>query len=402
MSSQPMSPVDFLLMAPLREEREALLTHLSAVQRVPPDERDIRVYYQAEVAPEFSGGASGAYRIVVASPLGIGRVEAATATADAIRRWQPRYVLLIGIAGGNPAEVALGDVLIADQFVDYEQQKLSDAGARVRYQTYRADPRLYGAAQNLGQWESAVKVTRPQKRLPRCHFGVVISGDKVLAAKDALAPYRSDWPKLIGVEMEAAGAAAAAWEAPSRPGVLMVRGVSDFADANKGSARVEKWRPYACDVAAAYAVALLRGGPVPLSPPVPVSTVPDGGAHVQRTGQIVGVGSIRGVGHYVSVTINQAPSSSLSSNSMPATTAPPTRASLRKLLLEVLRGDAELEAFCIDYFPDTKQLFSSGMSTEQKRNLLLERHETEEIWRSLQEARPTECTKYGFLLRRAT
>lgn len=43
----------------------------------------------------------------------------------------------------------------------------------------------------------------------------------------------------------------------------MVRGVSDLADARKGSARVEEWRPYACDVAASFAVALLKDGPVP-------------------------------------------------------------------------------------------------------------------------------------------
>lgn len=91
----------------------------------------------------------------------------------------------------------------------------------------------------------------------------MITGDKVQAATDALKPYRSDWPKLIGVEMEASGVAAAAWQAPSKPGILMVRGVSDLADAKKGSARVKRWRPYACDVAAAYAMALLRSGPVP-------------------------------------------------------------------------------------------------------------------------------------------
>ena len=44
----------------------------------------------------------------------------------------------------------------------------------------------------------------------------------------------------------------------------MVRGVSDLADAAKDSDAVDRWRAYACEVAAAYAIGLLRSGPIPL------------------------------------------------------------------------------------------------------------------------------------------
>jgi hypothetical protein len=44
----------------------------------------------------------------------------------------------------------------------------------------------------------------------------------------------------------------------------MVRGVSDLADAAKDSDVVDRWRAYACEVAAAYAIGLLRSGPIPL------------------------------------------------------------------------------------------------------------------------------------------
>ena len=40
-------------------------------------------------------------------------------------------------------------------------------------------------------------------------------------------------PSLIGVEMEAGGVASAAFQAASRPGFFMVRGVSDVADPDK-------------------------------------------------------------------------------------------------------------------------------------------------------------------------
>jgi len=416
MSTATTLPVDFLILAPLKEEREAVLAHLGIAQRLPPDEQDVRVYYQAEVATQLAGGTAGSYRVVVTSPLGMGRVEAATATVDAIRRFQPRYVLLVGIAGGDPEEVGLGDVLIAEQFVDYELQKLTDDGAKVRYQTFRADPRLYGATQHVSGWETGVRAKRPTEGAPSVHTGVVISGDKVQARADALAPYKADWPKLIGVEMEAAGVGAAAWEAVSKPGVLMVRGVSDLADAKKGSARVKQWRPYACDVAAAFAISLLRDGPVPLRAsgsatvtPQPVAPSPATaqpatapGTQIQGTGNLVGIGAIGGSGHHIHVTVNQGSSAAGQvPEPAPVRTTPgpwPTVASLRKVLQQVLRIDSDLDAFCLDYFPQVKRLFSAGMDTERKRSLLLENEDAAHIWKCLQTAEPAACRKYAHLI----
>jgi nucleoside phosphorylase len=87
----------------------------------------------------------------------------------------------------------------------------------------------------------------------------------VIAFGKVLAKYRDVWPALLGVEMEAAGAATAAFQAADPPGFFMIRGVSDLANAKKGTRNVDKWRPYACDVAAAYTIGLLKSGPVPLA-----------------------------------------------------------------------------------------------------------------------------------------
>jgi nucleoside phosphorylase len=36
------------------------------------------------------------------------------ATTRVIQRWQPEHVLMVGIAGGVPGKVALGDVVVAE------------------------------------------------------------------------------------------------------------------------------------------------------------------------------------------------------------------------------------------------------------------------------------------------
>lgn len=46
-------------------------------------------------------------------------------------------------------------------------------------------------------------------------------------------------------------------------------------------------------------------------------------------------------------------------------------AHLRNLLRQALPGDSDLEAFCIDYFPDVYRRFSLGMDRQAKLSLLL-------------------------------
>jgi nucleoside phosphorylase len=258
--------VDVVLITPLEEERDAVLAQLDGHRQLPPTADDIRVYYAAELPVTFPDGATATYRVVVMPLLNMGRVEAANATGDAIRRWRPRYVWLVGIAGGlAKAGVALGDVLIADQIADYELQKLTPEATSIRWQVHRVDPRLLGAARNLrgDSWLKLVTGARPDAGAPRRHIGAICTGDKVIA-NGLFDDYRDMWAKLVGVEMEAGGAASAAFQAANNPGFFMVRGVSDLADAAKDSDAVDRWRAYACEVAAAYAIGLLRSGPIPL------------------------------------------------------------------------------------------------------------------------------------------
>jgi nucleoside phosphorylase len=260
-------PVDFVIVTALDEEREALLRCLPKPFLIPPSHADIRTYFGCEIAAQMSDRSTVTYKVVTLSLPNKGRVEAATATSHAIARWSPRYVLLVGIAGGVSAwGVKLGDILISDQVVDYELQKLTQNGPEVRWQVHRTDPRLLDFARAFTQrdWGDGVAAGRPKEGQPKVHFGPIATGDKVIAS-DLLQQYRKSdvWPTLIGVEMEAGGAAAAAFQAAEQPGFFMVRGVSDLADGNKDKRSTAAWRQYACLAPAAFTVALLGAAPVP-------------------------------------------------------------------------------------------------------------------------------------------
>jgi nucleoside phosphorylase len=155
--------------------------------------------------------------------------------------------------------------LISDQVIDYETQKITEAGPEIRWTIRLADPRLLGAARNLPMTKvlSRVVAPRPIAGQPSRHVGPIATGDKIIAATELLHQHGQVWTKLLGVEMEAGGVAPAAHESPVKPGFFMVRAVSDLADELKNSPTTALWRPYACDLSAAFAMSLLESGPVP-------------------------------------------------------------------------------------------------------------------------------------------
>lgn len=266
-SSTTVQAVDFLLFAPLEEERDAVLSKLPGHRQLDGDGKDVHVYFEAEI--ETRRADKAVYRIVVVSPTGMGPVQAAiTATAIAAR-WQPQHVIVVGIAGGLKDEVSLGDVMVARSVADYSVGKVHEDGSREeRWEQYPADAVLLQQVNAFRDgWSDLVTESRPTgKDQPRRHVGVIATGGDVIASKEVITAYRKDMPKLIGVEMEGGGVAAALHSAMNRPRFLMVRGVSDLADGKGNAAMKKRWRAYARDVAAAYVIGLLRKGPVPSLP----------------------------------------------------------------------------------------------------------------------------------------
>ena len=60
-------------------------------------------------------------------------------------------------------------------------------------------------------------------------------------------------------------------------------------------------------------------------------------------------------------------------------------AGLRKLLQSVLVVPADLDSFCLDYFPDVYRRFGTSLDRDHKLNLLLVLHDAAEIEGCLRE-----------------
>jgi nucleoside phosphorylase len=222
-----------------------------------------------------SAGAS--YNVVLALARGAGTTNGALATYKTIERWKPRYVFLVGIAGGFDRDgLDKGDIILSDVIYGYEYGKLREQFEPRHDFTYRCDTSLITGARAFAinkEWADKINETRPDgiKRIPKLLFGPIASGDKVVDNLDQefFAAVIKTWPKLLAVEMEGAGAAEAIELAKSGGDMvnfLMIRGISDMppsrseVKADTQTIERDKWKKYAAEVAATFAISYIKNG----------------------------------------------------------------------------------------------------------------------------------------------
>ncbi len=253
--------VDFAIIVALSKELDALKRHFPELNRVSAAPGSSRSYYKGSIATALGGS----YRLVATLLPSIGNLEAAHATADLIRDWSPRFVLVNGIAGGlSRVNQDLGDIVVSDSIVYYELGKVRAGGVDRRNRQFPSDRTLLGAMLNLtdSEWRRRLP-PRPDGReptddLPRIHVGPIASGEKVIAAVEEADRLRVGQSNLIAVEMESAGVASAAFSALKKVGFLTLRAICDFADAKKDNS----WQEYAAGAAASCLRAFLETRPV--------------------------------------------------------------------------------------------------------------------------------------------
>lgn len=248
--------VDFGILTFVAVEREAIcrIFGLGDQQR---EFVGSRVYWRGRVEGLRGGGA---YEIVVAQSSDMASVDAVLLTNDLIRDWGPQKILAVGIAGAVDESVQLGDVVIGSWVYYYERGKLTDQGQRAEPYMYRADATLWNRVQAVAAWTESIPVDRPDEleQRPERHYGVIGSGEKVIASEAAREAIRAGQRKILAIEMEGYGVSVAAWGGAEQVGCLVIKAISDRADVAKD----DRWQGYAATVAAMFARHFLRDRPI--------------------------------------------------------------------------------------------------------------------------------------------
>jgi nucleoside phosphorylase len=88
----------------------------------------------------------------------------------------------------------------------------------------------------------------------KVRFGIVLSGDKVIASDEVAASLLKAEPTAVAVEMEGAGVAAAVQDTLTQNEFMMIRGIVDLANETKRE-QAAAWIDATCDAVAAFTLA---------------------------------------------------------------------------------------------------------------------------------------------------
>ncbi len=195
----------------------AMREELDAVLRLMPDERREVVGGR----DYWRGHLHGQEVIAVLSR--IGKVAAATTATALIERFGVRSLVFSRVAGGLGPGVQVGDVVVADAFVQHDM----DASPLFP----RHEVPLYGRsrfATDAGLTARLAKAARAALPGAGFHQGLVVSGDRFVATTAEARALQAELPEALAVEME--GAAIAQVCHDYGVAYAAVRTVSDRAD----------------------------------------------------------------------------------------------------------------------------------------------------------------------------
>jgi len=248
--------VDFVILTAIELERQAVCR---AFQMGDGDRsyKGIRTYWRKQLAVDNNQY----YEIAVTQLPDAAAVDAALAVADAIMVWNPGAILMVGIAGAARESIKVGDLVIGQEVYYYERGKDALTGHLPEPKQYPANAKLWDRIISISQWETPIPVQRPDATTtrPAIHRGVIASGERVIANAEIRDEIAKNNRKIDAIEMEGYGVSAAAWKQDKPVPCLVIRGISDRADAQKN----DDWQPYAAAVAAEFTKHFLINKPLP-------------------------------------------------------------------------------------------------------------------------------------------
>ncbi|NUN96587.1 MAG: 5'-methylthioadenosine/adenosylhomocysteine nucleosidase [Candidatus Omnitrophica bacterium] len=212
----------------------------------------------------FTTGSIGENKVVLAKS-GVGKVNAAIASALLIERFRPTRLIFTGVAGAVSPDLLPGDVVIGATMAQHDLGTWTDDGISrrgfanpitgTRNPTgFPADTKLLARAEQAAARVALMAaVVDGTRRKPRVTSGVVASGDTFIASTGK----RRELREGLGadaVEME--GAAVAQVCHQFKVPCVIIRGISDFAD-SRAEADIDKFMEVAARNSAMLALEML-------------------------------------------------------------------------------------------------------------------------------------------------
>jgi nucleoside phosphorylase/tetratricopeptide (TPR) repeat protein len=202
------------------------------------------------------GTINGARVFMARSQMGGGLGGAQQAVEKGITALSPKAVVMVGIAFGvDDKKQSIGDVLVSQHLRLYDPERVGTSDDGKPKSILRGD-RPHASPWLLDRFQSADESWGDQK--PRVHFGLVLSGAKLVDNFEFRQQIHGFEPEAIGGEMEGAGLYTACHD--RKVDWILVKGICDWADGHKGQDK-EEYQQRAAHNAASFVLHALQHAP---------------------------------------------------------------------------------------------------------------------------------------------
>ena len=249
--------IDVAIVIPLQEEFDEL--HKEIEDSCQPQPFRTGAYDYQFTHP----GATGVYRCVATFVGDMGETQAGIRTDQLQTKWNPKTIVVLGIAAGISGDVMVGDVVVGNLVNSYLQNSKAVDKGRTGYtfkfsnEAYRPSAELVNESRHFRYvhkgkflaWcstsqtrlrndlsESQIKRLISDKFIreqPVVETGHLASGPTVAAASAFLNEVKKTDRKYLGLEMESGGVLEAVYQSGEPSRSLVIRGISDLGDGRK-------------------------------------------------------------------------------------------------------------------------------------------------------------------------
>jgi nucleoside phosphorylase len=246
--------VDVAILFALEEESNCLEPFLKEQPRSERDDKSGRAFQLFSVCPSDDY----TYKCVTTFVGSMGAQDAGHVTALLLRRYSPRTIVLVGIAGSLDSDILVGDVVVAETIEDYFQDgRVEDGRFAAAGRVYRPHTRLMNVARHLRKthpvvWQRLREQSSTDAADAVCTMknpetvsalirggglkiavGHIASGPVVGTARSFASWLKTLDRKFLALEMESAGVMNAIYQCAGDERALIVRGISDLSDERK-------------------------------------------------------------------------------------------------------------------------------------------------------------------------
>jgi len=183
--------------------------------------------------------------VIMPIPGEMGIASASINTTKAIINFSPTHVYMVGICAGIKAITSIGDIIIAEKTIDYNEVveiENSDNTVRTKFMN-NVISITTNTKSKCHLWVPKFQFNYPVLKENfglshelKCHFGLLATGSALIRNSEKVRQLTKDYHNVKGIDMETYGVYKAVDSFENRSGeihFLSIKAVSDYADNEK-------------------------------------------------------------------------------------------------------------------------------------------------------------------------